>query len=72
MRSLQFSIIAFAVLLSPAFALFMAIAVEIVIVIGALMDADRPATPAFAASGAIGWWLLRKLRHRRESIPAET
>jgi len=38
MKSLQFSIIAIAVLLSPAMALLMAIAVEIVI--GILVDAS--------------------------------
>jgi hypothetical protein len=55
MRSLpawaQLSILTAAVLLSPALALLMAIAVEIVI--GALVDAGAPALPAFVASVAI-------------------
>jgi hypothetical protein len=70
MRSLQFSIIAFAVLLSPALALLMAIAVEIVV--GTLLDADALALPAFAASVAIGWLLLRKLRRRQGGDPIGT
>jgi hypothetical protein len=70
MRSLQFSIIAVAVLLSPALAFLMAIAVEIVF--GDLMDAGAPALPALVASGAIGWPLFRRLPRRREGIPAET
>jgi hypothetical protein len=57
----QLSIIALAVLLSPALALSMAIAVEIVI--GLLVDAGAPALPAFVASCAVGWLLLRKLWH---------
>jgi hypothetical protein len=59
----QLSILAAAVLLSPALALLIAIAVEIVI--GVLVDTGVPALPAFAASGVIGWLLLRKLRRRR-------
>jgi hypothetical protein len=43
-----------------------AIAVEIVI--GALIDASSLALPAFVASAAIGWLLLRKLRCRQVMI----
>jgi hypothetical protein len=57
------------VLLSPALALLMAIAVEIV---GLLVDAGALALPAFVASVAIGWLLLRKLWHRQRGDPIET
>jgi hypothetical protein len=70
MRSLQFSIIAVAVLLSPALTLVMAFAVEIVI--GILVDAGALALPAFVASVAIGWLLLRKPRHRQGGDPIDT
>jgi hypothetical protein len=70
MRSLQFSIIAVAVLLSPALTLVMVFAVEIVI--GILVDAGALALPAFVASVAIGWLLLRKLRHRQGGDPIDT
>ena len=69
MRSLQFSIIAVAVLLSPALTLVMVFAVEIVI--GLLVDAGAPAFLALAA-GAVGWLLLRKLRRRQGGDPIET
>jgi hypothetical protein len=62
--------IAVAVLLSPALALLMAIAVEIVI--GVLVDAGALVLPAFVASVAIGWLLLRKLRRWRGGTPVET
>jgi len=48
----------------------MAIAVEIVI--GLLVDAGARALPAFAASGAIGWLVLRKLWHGQGGDPIET
>ena len=64
----QLSIIAAAVLLSPALALLMAIAVEIVI--GVLVDADVPLLPAFAA-GVIGWLLVRKPRRHQGAAPVE-
>jgi hypothetical protein len=64
----QLSIIAPAVLFSPALAFLGAIAVEIVI--GVLVDADVPLLPAFAA-GVIGWLLLRKLRCHRGAAPVE-
>jgi hypothetical protein len=63
------SVVVSAALLSPALALLMAIAVEIVI--GLLVDAGAPALLALAA-GAVGWPLLRRLRRRREGIAAET
>jgi hypothetical protein len=66
----QLSIIALALLLSPALAFLMAIAVEIVI--GALVEAGVPALLALAVAGAVGWPLFRRLRRRREGIPAET
>jgi hypothetical protein len=49
----QLSIIAAAVLLSPALALLAAIGVEIVI--GVLVEAGVPLLPAFA-SGVLGYW----------------
>ena len=54
----ELSIIAAAVLLSPVFAFLMAIAVEILI--GLLVEAGAPVLPAFVATGAIGWMLLRR------------
>ena len=65
----QLSILAFAVLLSPALALLMFLAVEIVI--GLLVDAGVPALLALA-SVAIGWLLLRKVRHRQGGDLIET
>jgi hypothetical protein len=62
------SIVAAAVLLSPALALLGFIAVEIVI--GLLVGADVPLLPAFA-SGVIGWLLLRKLRRHQGAAPVE-
>jgi hypothetical protein len=56
------SIIALAVLLSPALALLIAIAVEIVI--GVLVDAGAPALPAFVCVVAISGFLFHKLRTR--------
>jgi len=64
------SIIAAAVLLSPALAFLGFIAVEIVI--GLVVDADAPILPAFIAAGAVGWLLLRKLRRRQGGAPVET
>ena len=66
----QLSVIALALLLSPALAFLMAIAVEIVI--GALVDAGALALAAFVASVAIGWLLLRKLWRRQGGDPIET
>jgi hypothetical protein len=66
----QLSILAAVALLSPALALLMAIAVEIVI--GVLVDAGGPSLPAFIAAGAVGWLLLRKLRPRQGGAPVET
>ena len=68
--STQLSILAAAALLSPALAFLMAIAVEIVI--GLLVDAGALALPAFVASVAIGWLLLRKPRHRQGCDPIDT
>jgi hypothetical protein len=74
MRSLpawaQLSILAAAVLLSPALALLIAIAVEIVI--GILVDAGALMLPAFVAFGALGWVLVIKLWRRRGNDPIET
>jgi hypothetical protein len=64
------SIIAVAVLLSPVLAFLMAIAVEILM--GLLVEAGALALPALLATGAIGWPLFRKLRHRRGVTPVET
>ena len=64
------SIIAAAVLLSPALAFLGFIAVEIVI--GVLVDAEVPLLPAFIAAGAIGWLLLRERRRRQVDAPVET
>ena len=64
----QLSVIALALLLSPALAFLMAIAVEIVI--GALVDAGALALAAFVASVAIGWLLLRKLWRRQGGDPS--
>jgi hypothetical protein len=66
----QLSIIGLALLLSPALAFLVAIAVEIVIDV--LVDAGALALSAFVATVPIGWLLLRKLRGRREGIAAET
>ena len=70
MRSLQFSIIAFAVLLGSALAFLMGFAVEIVI--GILVDAGALALSAFVAFGALGWVLVIKLWRRRGNDPIET
>jgi len=59
MRSLQFSIIAFAVLLSPVLAFLMAIAVEILIDL--LMGAGAPTLLGLAIAVGIGWFLCCKL-----------
>ena len=64
------SIIGLALLLSPALAFLVAIAVEIVI--GVLVDAGALALSALIATGAIGWLLLRKLRRRQGGDPIET
>jgi hypothetical protein len=64
------SIIAAVVLLSPVLAFLTAIAVEILV--GLLVEAGAPVLPAFLAAGAIGWPLLRKLRHRQGGTPVET
>ena len=64
------SIIVLAVLLSPALAFLMAIAVEIAI--GLLVDAGAVALATFVASVAIGWLLLRKLWRRQGGDPIET
>ena len=66
----QLSIIGLALLLSPALAFLVAIAVEIVI--GVLVDAGALALSALIATGAIGWLLLRKLRRRQGGDPIET
>jgi hypothetical protein len=66
----QVSIIAAVALLCPALVFLAAIAVEIVI--GVLVDASGLALPVFAAAGAIGWLLLRKLCRRQEGAPVET
>jgi hypothetical protein len=66
----QLSIIALALLLSPALAFLMAIAVEIVI--GILVDAGALALSAFVAFGALGWVLVIKLWRRRGNDPIET
>jgi hypothetical protein len=64
------SIIAAAVLLCPALAFLMAIAVEILI--GVLKDAGVPALLVLVVAGAIGWSLFRKLWGRpRGSVPVE-
>ena len=67
--SARLSVVVSAALLSPALALLMAIAVEIVI--GLLVDAGVPALLALA-SVAIGWLLLRKVRHRQGGDLIET
>ena len=64
------SIIGLALLLSPALAFLMAIAVEIVI--GVLVDAGALALPALIAAVAVGWLLLRRLRRRQGGDPIET
>jgi hypothetical protein len=66
----QLSIIAAVVLLSPAWAFLMAIAVEILI--GLLVEAGASILPAFVASIAIGWLLLRRLRRGQRGTPVET
>jgi hypothetical protein len=66
----QLSIIGLALLLSPALAFLVAIAVEIVV--GVLVDAGALALSAFVATVPIGWLLLRKLRRRQGGDPMET
>ena len=66
----QLSIIALAMLLSPALAFLGAIAVEIAI--GLLVDAGAVALATFVVSVAIGWLLLRKLWRRQGGDPIET
>ena len=66
----QLSIIAAAVLLSPALALLVAIAVEILI--GALLEDGVPTLLALVGAGTIGWARLRKLRARNQRyVPIE-
>ena len=66
----QLSILAAAVLLSPALAFLIAIAVEIVI--GLLVDAGALALSTLIATVPIGWLLLCKLRRRQGGNPIET
>ena len=56
----QCSIIAALVLLSPAIAFLMALAVAIAV--GLLKEAGAPAALVIAAGSAIGYLLLRRLR----------
>lgn len=56
------SIIAAVVLLSPALAFLMALAVEILIDL--LNEAGVPIYFALIVTGAVGWFLFRKLRPR--------
>jgi positive regulator of sigma E activity len=56
----QCSIIAALVLLSPALAFLMALAVAMVI--GLLKDAGAPVAVAIAAGSTIGYLLVRRLR----------
>jgi hypothetical protein len=62
--SAQLSIIAAAVLLTPALALLVAIVVAILI--DALLDDGIPTLLALVGAGAIGWARLRKLRARNQ------
>jgi hypothetical protein len=64
------SIITVVVLLSPVLAFLMAIVVEILI--GLLVEAGAPISPALVTTGVGGWLLFRKLRRRPEAIPIET
>jgi hypothetical protein len=64
----QLALIGAVVLVSPVLAFLAFIAVEIAIDL--LVEAARPAVPAFVAAGAIGWLLLRR-RQRRQGSPVE-
>jgi hypothetical protein len=64
------SVITVAVLLSPALAFLIAIAVEILI--GLLVEAGAPVLLALVATGVVGWPLFRKLRRRPGPPPPAT